>query len=142
VEQHDHATAATNLQKLSTQESMTLLRDKSYVGRVAFVVDGEPFILPVNYLAEGDSVVFSTGKGTKLALLGAGAQVAFEVDNSRPFDHAGWSVVVHGTARDVTDPDEVERLRRGPLKSWAKQASQHWVRISIAEITGRRLTRG
>lgn len=142
MEQHDQATGATNLRELSAQESLTLLRDKSFVGRVAFVVDGRPFILPVNYLADGDSVVFSTGEGTKLATLGTGAQVAFEVDDSRPLDHAGWSVVVHGTAREVTDPNEVERLRRGPLKSWAKQAPLHWVRISIAEITGRRLTRG
>jgi len=141
VEQNEQTTGATNLQELSAQESLTLLRDKSYVGRVAFVVDGRPFILPVNYLAEGDSVVFSTGTGTQLAALGTGAQVAFEVDNSRPLDHAGWSVVVHGAAREITDPDEVERLRRGPLKSWANWSPQHWVRISIAEITGRRLTR-
>jgi hypothetical protein len=39
----------------------------------------------------------------------------------------------------VTDPQELEELRRGPLKSWATPESEHWIRISIDQISGRRI---
>jgi len=48
-------------------------------------------------------------------------------------------VVVRGPARVVTDPGEVEALRRGPLRSWAARSPERWVRITIQEVTGRRL---
>ena len=106
-----------------------------------FVVDGRPMVLPVNYLAEGGSVVFCTAPGTKLSNLREGAAVVFEVDASRPLYNSGWSVLVQGMAREVTDPRELDLLRRGPLKSWATPSSEHWIRISIDEISGRRIPR-
>jgi nitroimidazol reductase NimA-like FMN-containing flavoprotein (pyridoxamine 5'-phosphate oxidase superfamily) len=116
-----------------------LLQLHAYVGRLGFVVDGRPLILPVNYLAGDDSLVFCTDPGTKLSAIGAGAPVVFEIDDSRPLYHAGWSVVVKGTARQVTDPDQLDELRRGPLHSWATHSTAHWVRVSFDEVTGRRI---
>lgn len=124
---------------LTQDECMQLLQYQSFVGRVGFVVDGRPLVLPVNYLAEADGIVFCTESGTKLSALSAGAPVAFEVDAGRALYHSGWSVVVRGTAREIVDPAQLDSLRRGPLKSWAVRPSQHWVRISIDEISGRRL---
>ena len=109
----------TRIEPLDQDECMRLLAFKSFVGRVGFVVDGQPYVLPVNYIADGDSVVFCTGSGTKLTALKGGARVAFEVDDSRPLYHAGWSVLVTGVAAEVTDEAELDRLRRGPLRSWA-----------------------
>jgi nitroimidazol reductase NimA-like FMN-containing flavoprotein (pyridoxamine 5'-phosphate oxidase superfamily) len=125
--------------ELSRTESIELLQLHAYVGRVGFVVDGRPLILPVNYLADDESIVFCTEPGTKLSAVGVGATVVFEVDDSRPLYHAGWSVLVKGTAREITDEDELEGLRRGPLHSWATRSTQHWVRISMDEVTGRRI---
>jgi len=127
------------IQKIGEEESRELLRTKSKLGRVGFVVDGKPMVLPVNYRADEDSVVFCTAEGTKLSVLKDGAPAAFEVDGSRSLYHSGWSVVVQGTAREVTDPVELEELRRGPLKSWATPAGEHWIRISIDQISGRRI---
>ena len=90
-------------------------------------------------VADEVSIVFCTQPGSKLSAVGAGAPVAFEVDDSRALYHAGWSVVVKGNAREVTDHDELDELRRGPLHSWATQSTEHWVRIDIEEITGRRI---
>ena len=135
-------TSQTKVQELTRAEAMKLLQMHSYVGRIGFVVDGKPLILPVNYLAEDDSIVFCTEPGTKLSAIGGGAPVVFEVDDSRPLYHAGWSVVVKGVAREISDPDELETLRRGPLHSWATRATEHWVRISLDEVTGRRITGG
>lgn len=129
----------TMVHELTRAEAMELLQSHSYLGRIGFVVDGKPLILPVNYLAEENSVVFCTMPGTKLSALSGGAAVVFEVDDSRPLYHAGWSVVVKGTAREITDADELDALRRGPLHSWATRSTEHWVRISIEEVTGRRI---
>ena len=133
------AGAGTRVESIDEAESRRLLEMHSFVGRVGFVSEGRVLVLPVNYLSERDAIYFCTGPGTKLSALRAGASVAFEVDESRSLYHSGWSVLVNGTANEVTDPDELERLRRGPLKSWGVPAAQHWVRITIESISGRRI---
>jgi uncharacterized protein len=115
------------------------LQTKSKLGRVAFIADGKPMVLPVNYRADADSVVFCTPQGSKLSHLSGGTPAAFEIDAARAGTRSGWSVLVQGTAHEVTDPDELYELRHGPLKSWATDASEHWIRISIEEISGRRI---
>lgn len=98
-----------------------LLQTKSKLGRVAFIVDGRPMVLPVNYRAGRNSVVFCTRGGTKLDSLKNGAPAAFEVDVRRSLYHSDWNVLVQGKAEEVTDPKELDELRRGPLKSWASR---------------------
>lgn len=127
------------IEQISEQECRELLQTKSKLGRVAFILDGRPMVLPVNYRAGRDSVVFCTREGTKLEALRNGAPAAFEVDASRPLYHSGWSVLVQGKAEEITDPKELDELRRGPLKSWATPGSEHWIRISIDQISGRRI---
>jgi nitroimidazol reductase NimA-like FMN-containing flavoprotein (pyridoxamine 5'-phosphate oxidase superfamily) len=129
----------TTVETLSREDALDLLQRHGFVGRVAFVIEGRPMILPVNYLAGAESLVFCTGEGTMLASLGPGATVAFEVDDSRPLEHAGWSVVVEGTAAEVTDEEELTWLRRGPLKSWAVRSSAHWIRVTYTHLSGRRI---
>ena len=129
------------LHKLSRRECLELLQYHSFVGRLGFVADGRLLVLPVNYLADEAAVVYCTAEGSVLASVGGGAPVSFEVDDNRPLEHTGWSVLVHGTARAVTDPEEVAALRRGPLRSWAWRQPERWVRITIEEVTGRRLGR-
>jgi nitroimidazol reductase NimA-like FMN-containing flavoprotein (pyridoxamine 5'-phosphate oxidase superfamily) len=131
--------AQTRVNVLTREESLKLLQERSYVGRVGFVVDGQLVVLPVNYLAEKTAIFFCTSEGTKLSALRRGAPVAFEVDANRPLFHSGWSVLVNGTAAEVLAPDVLDRLRRGPLKSWAVPGAQHWVRISIDAISGRQI---
>jgi nitroimidazol reductase NimA-like FMN-containing flavoprotein (pyridoxamine 5'-phosphate oxidase superfamily) len=130
------------MQELSREECLERLQFQSYVGRIGFIVDGRPVVLPVNYLADADAVYFCTAPGTKLSALAGGAIVAFEVDDSRPLYHSGWSVLVSGAAHEVTDAAVLERLRRGPLKSWAARPADHWVRIDIETISGRHIQSG
>ncbi|MFG2549410.1 pyridoxamine 5'-phosphate oxidase family protein [Streptomyces sp. NPDC048581] len=54
----------------------------------------------------------------------AGCQVAYEVDRIDEAFAQGWSVLLRGHARTVTDPDEARRLDRGrgiqhALGGWA-----------------------
>ena len=129
----------TVVEDMSRSDALDRLQRHGFVGRVAFIVAGRPMIMPVNYLADGDALVFCTGEGTKLSSLRGSAAVAFEVDDSRPLDHSGWSVVVEGTASEITDPEELQRLRRGPLKSWAVRPTAHWIRVTYEQISGRRI---
>jgi nitroimidazol reductase NimA-like FMN-containing flavoprotein (pyridoxamine 5'-phosphate oxidase superfamily) len=128
----------SRLEELSHEECLRQLAYGSYVGHVGFVRDGRPMILPVNYLFDNEGVVFRTNAGTQLSDLD-GAQVAFEVDDSQPLARSGWSVLVHGTAQRITDDDEADRLRRGPLRAWAWRLTDLWFRVSIDDISGRRI---
>lgn len=123
--------------ELDRNECLERLQRGAFLGRLAYVADGRPQIVPINYVADSESVTFCTAEGTKLNALAQGAPVAFEIDDSRPLYHAGWSVVVTGTAQEVTDPDHLARLRSGPLKSWAVSPMAHWIRITIEGISGR-----
>lgn len=127
------------IRELSAAECRERLQRHGFVGRLGFVAGGRPMILPVNYVADGDSIAFCTETGTKLDSLASGAEVVFEIDDSRPLYRSGWSVVISGEAREVTDPDELARLRSGPLKSWAVGHDAHWVRINVSEISGREI---
>jgi nitroimidazol reductase NimA-like FMN-containing flavoprotein (pyridoxamine 5'-phosphate oxidase superfamily) len=128
----------TLAEELTRVECMELLQYNSFVGRLGFILDGRPMVLPVNYLAEETHLVFCTAPGTAVSQA-VGTPVAFEVDGSRSLYHSGWSVLIQGIARAVVDPDEVESLRRGPLKSWAAPGPRLWVRVSIDAISGRRI---
>jgi nitroimidazol reductase NimA-like FMN-containing flavoprotein (pyridoxamine 5'-phosphate oxidase superfamily) len=127
------------VEQISKEDCLELLQTKSKLGRVAFIADGKPMVLPVNYRADAKSVVFCTPEGSKLSYLSGGAPAAFEIDTGRSATRSGWSVVVQGTAEEVTDEDELYELRHGPLKSWATDVSEHWIRITIEEISGRRI---
>jgi hypothetical protein len=66
-------------------------------------------------------------------------RVSFQADESRPADHEGWSVLIQGVAREVTDPSELSVLRRRPLRSWLRSPEEHWVRIRAESVSGRAL---
>ena len=126
------------LESLTREECLQLLRG-AVVGRIAYVADGMATIIPVNFALFDGDIVFCTAKGSTLSWLSMRGRLAFEADESRPADHEGWSVLVRGVAREVTHPDELAVLRRGHLRSWLRSPQEHWVRISIAAISGRTL---
>jgi hypothetical protein len=53
----------------------------------------------------------------------------------------GWSVLVRGPARAVTDPDEAARLdEQAYTTPWAGGPRDLWLRIEPVAVTGRRIT--
>ena len=123
---------------LSRKTCLQLLRETS-LGRVGITVDALPVILPVNYRLLGERIVFRTSPGTKLDAATRNAIVAFEVDEIEPVSHSGWSVVVVGTAREVTDPADVEELAHANIPRWASSGSERVVEVSTELVTGRRI---
>jgi nitroimidazol reductase NimA-like FMN-containing flavoprotein (pyridoxamine 5'-phosphate oxidase superfamily) len=128
----------TGLDVLDREECLRLLA-LHHVGRVAFVDGGRPTVLPVNYVLDGEAVVFRTDEGAKLASATREAFVAFEIDAAEGLAHTGWSVVLSGRAEEVTDRVELSRLAQLPLRPWAKGAKAHWIRIPADRLTGRRV---
>ncbi len=108
------------------------------VGRVGFLSAGEVAILPVNHAMDGQTVVFRTAEGSKLAGAGTGYPVTFEADEYDAAAEAGWSVVVNGQAEVVDDDAEISRLASLGLRSWGGGERPYWVRIRLLSVTGRR----
>lgn len=109
--------------------------DSVAVGRLATALDSQPSIFPVNFVVDGTSVVFRTAEGSKLAEVVLNQNVAFEADDWD--DDAGWSVVIHGTAERISNPDELARADKMPLRPWTGTAKHHFVRITPTTISGR-----
>jgi hypothetical protein len=132
MSERDHA----HLTELSREECLGLVQQEP-VGRIGYVVDGLAMILPVNFVVLDGGIVFCTAKGGTLAWLSNRQRVTFEVDHSSVADQQGWSVLVRGSANEVTDPDQLAALRQSPLHSWVRSPDDHWVRITIDAISGR-----
>ena len=134
---------STPISRTLVPEECTSLLGSGGVGRVAVVVSGRPHIVPVNYAADGDVVVFRTAPGTVLSAASL-SSVAFETDAIDPQTRSGWSVSVHGDGFDITEAVDPEsrRLRQLPLECWAPGDRDHWYKVVPREITGRRLYSG
>ena len=126
---------------LNRSECNELLR-ANHVGRLGFVNDGWPTILPVNYVLDGDDIIIRTDSGTKFASVRHGAEVSFELDHIDSLYRSGWSVLVHGYATEVVDDDELEHLRGLGLRAWHQGVKPFWIRIAPVLVTGRRLPKG
>lgn len=122
---------------LTREECYDRLRS-ARVGRIAFVTQGDPIILPVNHAVDGEGIVFRTAPGSKLLAGDAELRVAFEVDGFDVDRRTGWSVLVRGIASTVEDADEIMRLNGIGVWPWADLVERgYWVRIGAYSVTGR-----
>ncbi|MEY2244128.1 helix-turn-helix domain-containing protein [Streptomyces sp. BF23-18] len=110
------------------------------VGRLATDTPGGLVILPVNYSVIDGAIAFRTAPGSTIAAA-VGSNVAFQVDHVDEALSQGWSVLVQGSARAVTDPDIRRRLDAlAYSRPWAGgEARDLWVRVEQDRITGRRI---
>ena len=130
----------TNLEIISRDECFKLLA-RGEVGRLGVVDGWRPRIFPVNYVLDGEYIVFRTDEGTKLEA-GERNPVCFEIDHIDTEARAGWSVVVDGVLEEVTTlsaPEVVESVHATHVLPWARGPKEHWMRIVPQRITGRRI---
>lgn len=112
----------------------------AHVARIGFLDHGEMSVLPVNIAMDDHDVVFRTGPGSKLSAAAMGSPVCVEIDGWDDLSHTGWSVLARGTASTVDDDHEIARLDQLPVRPWATPDQRtHWVRVTVNEITGRRI---
>ncbi|WP_406864887.1 pyridoxamine 5'-phosphate oxidase family protein [Streptomyces sp. HUAS MG47] len=117
------------------------LLDTHGVGRIAPHTPDGPVVLPVNYLVtEGEVAFRSTVSGTSTAAASVDAELAFEADHIDEASGQGWSVLLVGPVRDVTDPAAVERLAvRADGGPWTGGEGSHWTLLAPRRVTGRRI---
>ncbi|GAB2605043.1 pyridoxamine 5'-phosphate oxidase family protein [Kribbella endophytica] len=128
----------TGLEILDAQECLHLLGSVP-VGRLVFTLGGLPAVRLINFLRDGDTIVFATGGGDKYRAAERGDVVAFEVDDIDQDRHLGWTVTVVGHL-SVVPPEETARLQHTlPLRPWAPDSDQYFVRLGIESTSGRRL---
>ena len=127
------------LSELTREEAISLLATAS-VGRVGITVGALPAILPVNFAVVDNAIVFRSAPGAKVAAALEEAVVAFETDESDARSSTGWSVLVVGYARQITDEARLERVRALAPRPWTPGTGDHFIEIPLDIVSGRRIT--
>ncbi|MFK0110026.1 pyridoxamine 5'-phosphate oxidase family protein [Streptomyces sp. NPDC091217] len=125
--------------ELDSSEALRLLGSVS-LGRIVFTRQALPTVRTVNHVMVDGDIVIRTHESAALTSRtrqadGAGVVVAYEADAIDPDTHLGWSVVVTGYARLVTDPRELA-LYESLLRPWLNRTMEHTVRIRPDLVTG------
>lgn len=128
------------LRELSEVECWAHLRDRR-VGRVAYVVDGGPVILPFNYLVQDGRLWLRTASYTELALHLPGRRAAFAVDHADERTRTGWSVLVRGRAEHVVGDHPVVPDGALDPAPWPEGPRRMVLCLTPDEVSGRALTR-
>lgn len=135
----DRPTDHRGSEVLTTEECDRLLATTP-IGRVAFLLAGDPHILPVNYRFHRGAILIRTTFGSKMDAAEMHGRFAFEIDGWDRDSKTGWSVLAHGRGTVVSDEDEIEELRGLGLSPWAADEAQDlWFQILLDDITGRRV---
>ena len=88
-------------------------------------------------------MVFRTVEGTKFHAAAVGRVLAFEADGYALDGRSGWSVLVQGVSKVVTDEVELYRIQQLTLEPWAfHEEADQIVRITSTVVSGRRFQRG
>lgn len=132
-----HQWLPDGMEELSVAECWSLLR-REEVGRLAVSIADHPDIFPINYMVDGESIVFRTAAGTKLAASILGKGVAFEIDGYNAVAGDAWSVVVKGYAREIEHMLEYFDADDLPLFPWHAAVKPNIVRVTPDIISGRR----
>jgi uncharacterized protein len=109
------------------------------VGRIVYSDQALPAVQPVDFVVDDEAVVVRTGDGSRLARAVERAVVAFEADDYDPAAGSGWSVTIVGECSEIEEPGHIERLSALVPSHWAPDGHHHFVRISVAGVTGRRI---
>lgn len=135
----DNGMPGRTMVEIDRDEALRLLAGAAY-GRVVFTRDALPAIRPVNHFVDGGAVIVRTRVTSRLTdtvRTDPSVVVAYEADDIDAVSHVGWSVVVTGLARTVTDPTRVARYTR-LLRPWA-EGMDTVIAIEPTIVTGFRL---
>ena len=143
---HGPATGEPELQRLDEAESLRLISPGG-VGRLAYSGRFGLTVLPVNYKLHEGSIVFRTALGSptdedlRTGIAHAEYRVAFEIDEVDKDAHEGWSVLIQGAAHHIDSEDDRASVAASGVQPWAGGTREHYVRVTPARITGRRIRR-
>ncbi|MFI8008398.1 helix-turn-helix domain-containing protein [Streptomyces sp. NPDC086010] len=122
------------------QEECWKLIGSHGVGRVVVSSEQGPAVFPVNYICTEGEIAYKTSVDSG-PVDAAGHETAFEVDHIDEAFSRGWSVLVVGRARTVTEPEVVQRLEapHSSTTPWAGGRRNLWIVLTPSRVTGRRI---
>jgi uncharacterized protein len=128
------------LHELAQDECLRLLESRR-VGRLAFVDDEGPAVIPVNYVSYQGAVLFTISPHSSIGRHIRGQVVGLEVDDIDEGARSGWSVLLRGIASFV-DYDELPAQAEARPDPWPEGVRSLHVRVTRRLLTGRRLLPG
>jgi uncharacterized protein len=127
-----------SMRTLDRVECLEFLPTKK-VGRLGYVTDDGPRIVPLNYTTTPDSIVVRTLAYGEVARSAVDQQVAFQIDDIDEFLQTGWSVLVVGTAKLVSVEELKQIMSVGGPEPWAGGPRTLFLRIPLTTVTGRQV---
>ena len=134
------------LEELDEAECLRLIAPGG-IGRLAFAGRYDLTVLPVNYKFYDGAILFrttphsSTDEDLRTGIAHAEYRVAFEVDDFDTTAREGWSVLVQGPAHHIDSEAEQADAEAAGVDPWPDGGREHFIRITPARITGRRIRR-
>ena len=124
-----------HMEELTTEACWDLLAQHKF-GRLAYVLDGEVNIVPINHAVVDGQIAFETGQGSKLLGIDEQVTVAYEIDDITASQ--GTSVVVRGFVVAL-DGEEAQVAQQG-VQPWIGTPKVDVMAIVASSVTGRRYT--
>ncbi|HUK91370.1 MAG TPA: pyridoxamine 5'-phosphate oxidase family protein [Blastocatellia bacterium] len=134
-------------------EQKTALLSRRRVGRLGCIVAGAPYVVPVNYVFDGENIYSHSLPGTKIAALRQNPAACVQVDDL--VDEFHWqSVMAVGDYQEITSERERDSVlskllarlpgltpvesTEGPVEKLQEAQGRHPVvyRIKIREVSG------
>ncbi|TFB15733.1 pyridoxamine 5'-phosphate oxidase family protein [Microbacterium sp. 3H14] len=126
------------IETLASDRSWELLGTQE-LGRLVTHVGDTIDIFPVNYVVDGEGILFRTAPGSKLFELTVNTDVLFEVDDHTDTD--AWSVIIRGYATALESDADVQRAEAAGLRPWIPTLKRVFVRIAPTSVSGRAFRR-
>ena len=94
---------------LNKKELIDLLEGQVY-GRLGCSVDGETYIVPINYVYRNNAIYAHSGNGKKIEMMRANPKVCFQVDEIK--DTFRWkSAILLGSFVELKDEERQQALQ-------------------------------
>lgn len=143
------------MDELTRDESLALL-DESLVAHIGLVAEGDPYVTPMSFVRDGERILFRTTPGRKLNALRSNPTVCIEASRFDAETGDWASVIVTGTAVEVSDSGTKQLAVDGLFRRYARAlgdplsrgglqplpGSSHVVAVTIKEISGMSSGRG
>lgn len=106
------------IKDLSRANAHEMLR-RSRLARLGCIVDGEPYVVPVNYIFDGENLFVHSLPGRKITAMRAHPRVCLQVDEIE--DELNWkSVLAFGRYEEIHNGDERARAMNCLLSNFPR----------------------
>ena len=81
------------------------------VGRIACTDGNMPYVVPVSYIFENNTLLCHSRDGMKIEMMRRNPQVCFEIDEIRDYTH--WKcIIAWGIYQELTEDADIEHARQ------------------------------